>query len=170
MILSVTMKAALLISLLGLYLVVPETQGFLTCFYSSSQNIIRCGSVTCSTRTPTAPLPKGWYRVGEFYNRRNVPWFNLYPQRSSGGYWDYHTKSPDHSCRGGFGLHSGTISEGCITVGSDPCFDKLKKIIESHGTSSTRVAECRGCRWGLCLGGQSITTRTLYDLVWVRSL
>ena len=43
-------------------------------------------------------------------------WFKLYRQRVSGGYWDYHTKVPELGCHGGFAIHPGSYSEGCITV------------------------------------------------------
>ena len=33
-----------------------------------------------------------------------------------GGYWEYSTKASEIGCRGGFGIHPGTISKGCISV------------------------------------------------------
>ena len=165
------MKVTLVIISLGLYLVVPEALG-LVCEYSRSRNTIRCDGVICRTKSPSKEymkLPIGFYRVGLFYNRGTVPWFNLYPKRSSGGYWDYHTRSPDHWCEGGFALHSGTISKGCITVGSDPCFNKLKKIITAHMTVTVQVKECLWCLCSNCWKGEATVARILYDGVWVRS-
>ena len=43
-------------------------------------------------------------------------WFKLYRQRVSEGYWDYHTKVPELGHHGGFAIHPGSYSEGCITV------------------------------------------------------
>ena len=165
------MKVTFLLTSLGLYLVVPEALG-LVCEYSRSRNTFRCEGVICRTKKPTEDhlkLPIGFYRVGQFYEQGSTPWFNLYPLRSGGGYWDYHTKSPDHYCRGGFGLHVGVISEGCITVNSDPCFDKLKKIITAHKTAVVNVKECLWCLCSGCWKGEATVARILYDGVWVRS-
>ena len=44
---------------------------------------------------------------------RTTLWFNLYKlkQNTDGsGYWDYYTKIPEESCRGGFALHLGGTS------------------------------------------------------------
>jgi hypothetical protein len=147
-------------------LICPGTLG-LTCYYSRSANTVRCGSVQCSAVSPwlsSWKLPPGSYRVGG-----DPWWFKLYPARKSGGYWDYHTKSADHSCRGGFALHPGGISEGCITVVDDSCYDRLKGVITGQGTSSVTVRECLRCWWGSCRGGEQNIKRTLYNSVWVHS-
>ena len=171
MILSVAMKATLLITLLGLYLVVPEALG-LVCEYSRLRNIVTCGSTACSTKSPPflKGLLPGTYRVGVLrrHERLDTPWFNLYPKKFRGGYWDYHTKSPNHICRGGFGLHPGSRSEGCITVSND-CFNRLKSVITQHRTSTVTVNECNECFLGICWNGTSTISRTLYNSVYVRS-
>jgi hypothetical protein len=56
----------------------------------------------------------------------------LYKQRSGGGYWDYHTQIPEESCRGGFGLHPGTISLGSITVLERSCFNQIGDVINAY--------------------------------------
>ena len=81
---------------------------------------------------------------------RHTPWFNLYCQRSSGGgFWDYYTQVPELGCRGGFGLHSGDYSEGCITVTSSSCFNRLRnEIISNFPVIYFNVYECRNCHQG----------------------
>jgi hypothetical protein len=147
-------------------LICPGTLG-LICYYSRSANTVRCGSVKCSAASPGdsyEKLPPGSYRVGG-----DPWWFKLYPARKSGGYWDYHTKSADHSCRGGFALHPGGISEGCITVVDTSCYNRLKSVITRQDTSSVTVRECLWCRWGFCWLGVWNIRRTLYNSVWVYS-
>ena len=83
-----------------------------------------------------------------------VRWFNLYPKRASGGYWDYHSRSPDHNCRGGFGLHEGTVSAGCVTVLDSSCFDKIIASIERSSRKTYNMNECGrfGCPFNSCSG------------------
>ena len=132
------------------------------CTYYRSSNRVRCGSVTCSTaEAGDSELPPGNYLVGNYYSHRGTPWFNLYRQRrSGGGYWDYHTKVPELGCRGGFGLHSGSHSEGCVTVTNSLCFSQLKSQIESNYRSvNFNAYECRFCLWGECRSGISTIRR-----------
>ena len=150
------------ISLLLIIGVIPLSQAAFCTYYRSS-NRVRCGSVTCSTAEAGASeLPPGYYRIGNYYPRRGTPWFNLYRQRESGGrYWDYHTKVPELGCRGGFGLHSGSISEGCVTVTYSSCFSRLRNQIESNYRSANFNAyECRGC-YSSWLGSGCVWTSTV---------
>jgi hypothetical protein len=119
-----------------------------TCTYCRSTNQIRCGGVSCNTKADVVgggKLPSGYYYIGNYYSHGGVPWFNLYKQRSSGGYWDYYTQIPEESCRGGFGLHPGTISEGCITVLERSCFNRIRDVINTYPAIPFYVTECRGC-------------------------
>jgi len=121
-----------------------------TCTYNGRENHVTCGDVECSTKEAgNLELPAGHYRIGVFYEhpRLHTPWFNLYRKRSSGGgYWDYSTLVPELSCRGGFGLHPGTISQGCITVTEGDCFQRLKEVIMGYGSKNFSPYECRVCR------------------------
>ena len=126
------------------------------CTYYRNSNRVSCGSVTCSTASPDDPadkLPSGYYYIGNFYThpRLRVPWFNLYRERSSskGTFWDYSTLIPELGCRGGFGLHSGSVSEGCVTVTDSSCFTRLKdEINRSFPVVYFNVYECISCSRG----------------------
>lgn len=103
---ALNMKIILLTSLLALTIKVAVSA---TCTYDQNSNKISCRRVTCNTigQVQGGKLPVGYYRIGTFYFHGSVrtPWFNLYPKRSAGGYWDYYTKVSEIGCRGGFGLH-----------------------------------------------------------------
>ena len=103
--------------------------------------------------------------IGPQTTSHGVRWFNLYPKRASGGYWDYHSKSPDHNCRGGFGLHEGTVSAGCVTVLDSSCFDEIILSVTSYPVNSYTMNECGwGCPWW-CSGSisrQYYTTLHVY--------
>lgn len=135
-----------------------------TCYYHRRSNQISCGGVTCSAEGNVngGKLPAGYYYIGAFrtHQRYDVPWFNLYKQKNDeSGFWDYHTRIPEAGCRGGFGLHPGTRSEGCITVTDDYCFDRIRSVINGHGdATSFSVSECRWCVFGRCLRGTNQTT------------
>ena len=119
--------------------VLPLSQAAFCTYYWSS-NRVRCGSVTCNTvNAGSSELPAGDYLIGTYYSRRGTPWFNLYRQRSSGGYWDYSTQVPELGCRGGFGLHSGSYSLGSITVTDSGCFTWLKIAVTVQGTSNSML-------------------------------
>ena len=128
-----------------------------TCSYDQSSNRVSCGGVTCSTigQVQGGKLPTGYYRIGTFYHHGSAgtPWFNLYHQRSAGGFWDYYTKASDIGCRGGFGLHPGTVSLGCITVKNRGCFDRIKAVITRYSPKKFDVTECLSCLWGGCRRG-----------------
>ena len=123
------------------------------CTYKRSSDRVTCGQVTCQTAIPASSAdktPAGYYYIGKYYThpKHDVGWFNLYPKRRAGGFWDYYTKVPDLDCRGYFGLHAGTISEGCITVTDTSCFNRLRKQI----TDRFQVKHfcVHRCRWFSC--------------------
>lgn len=101
-------------------------------------------------------LPAGYYYIGNYGYRGN--WFRLYRQRVGGGFWDYHTQIPEESCRGGFALHPGSYSKGCITVKDSDCYDRLKNVINGYPAIWFSVYECSWCTWGYCYGGISTTS------------
>ena len=146
-------KASLLLLLATILMMSTSSHGAFCTYYRNS-NSIMCGSVTCSTASPTNEadkLPPGYYYIGNYYThpRHGVPWFNLYRQRNGGGFWDYHTEIPELGCRGGFGLHSGSFSLGCVTV-TESCFSQLRNEINRHYSEiNFNAYECRGCheRW-----------------------
>ena len=148
------MKTIVLASLLAFTVIVAESA---SCTYDQSSNKISCRGVTCNTigQVQGGKLPIGYYRIGTFYlhGSARTPWFNLYPRRSAGGYWDYYTKVSEIGCRGGFGLHPGTVSLGCITVTDRSCFNKIKDVVQHFPSRSFDVTECRACTFGRCLGG-----------------
>merc|ERR1712228_503222 len=73
---------------------------------------------------------------------------------------------------GGFGLHKGSYSLGCVTVSDTSCWDKLyEQITEiSEATQSEeKMDECLRCSAGkdgyCCKGGinEDTVSRTVYD-------
>ena len=159
------MKLTLVVSLL---LALAASSYAATCNYYRSSNSVTCRGVTCNAVSSVrgGKLPLGYYYIGEFRRRGSTPWFNLYKQRNNGrGFWDYHTKIPEESCRGGFGLHPGTRSLGCITVTNRSCFNRLRRVINRYRSRQFTVTECRTCFWGRCLRGQNrISRRRTTDL------
>ena len=143
-----------------LFIALGKTTYAATCTYDRSANLIRCGSVTCSAASPPwwqRKLPAGYYYIGDYGYKKT--WFKLYRQRAAGGFWDYHTRIPEQSCRGGFALHPGSYSAGCITVTDDYCYNRLKNVITGYSAIWFSVYECRWCRWGTCLRGTSTISR-----------
>ena len=144
-----------------LFIALAETTLAATCTYYRSSNRITCGSVTCSTASPpwwsSGKLPAGYYYLGDYGYNGN--WFKLYRQRASGGFWDYHTQIPERSCRGGFALHPGSYSAGCITVTNSNCYNRLKNVITSYPAIWFSVYECRGCFLGSCRFGTNTISR-----------
>ena len=140
LLITIVISAALANSSLGAF-----------CNYYQSSNRVTCGQVTCSTAIPNAgheKTPVGTYYVGESRIHKGVGWFNLYPKRAAGGYWDYYTKVPEFNCRGYFGLHAGTVSEGCITVTDTNCFNQLRdEITNNFPVIPFNVYKCRLCGW-----------------------
>ena len=163
------------LSLLLVMVIFTSTSQAAFCTYSRSSNTVRCGSVTCDTDDAgTSELPAGYYYIGDHYihAKHNLPWFNLYRQRSSGeGFWDYYTEVPELGCRSGFGLHSGSYSDGCITVTNSNCFTRLKnEIVNNFPVIPFDVYECRICHqswWGSghrCAWTQTISRPCTADL------
>ena len=147
-------------AVLLLLIALSETALAATCTYYRSSSRITCGSVTCTAIAPSRDsekLPAGYYYIGDYGYRGT--WFKLYRQRARGGYWDYHTLIPELGCRGGFALHPGTYSEGCITVTDNNCYRRLKNVITRYPAIWFSVRRCHWCRWGVCFGGTSTTSR-----------
>eukprot|EP00483_Globobulimina_turgida_P002363 UN02365 len=141
------------------------------CYYSSSANTVRCGSSqTCSTVNYADPLPAGPYRVGPSTTFHSGGWFNLYPV-VSGNTWDYHTNVASFGCRGGFGLHEGTQSLGCITISHHSCWNSIYNAITGTSVSTQTMDECLSCFISRCWGGIShdTVTRTVYDVTLISS-
>ncbi|CAF0936948.1 unnamed protein product [Adineta steineri] len=110
------------------------------CQYSLSKRLVTCqvpstgqpNKVSCQTVSPmsyAADTPVGSYVIAPTSPRKGVFWYNLYPKRiSQAGYWDYYCKNPDTG-RSKIAFHSGTISEGCITVTDNTCAKQMKELI-----------------------------------------
>ena len=158
------MKSINTVLMLFVLLVIIWTASGSTCTYYRAANKLSCNGITCTTESLVwgGKLPRGLYRIGTFYyhGSQQTPWFNLYRYKGNGNYWDYHTKIPTESCRGGFGLHPGTVSEGCITVLNDSCFNRIKNAINLYSPHSFSAIECRKCFWGKCRGGTSTVSRS----------
>eukprot|EP01083_Nonionella_stella_P237741 833724_1 len=149
-----------LVILYLLSLLVIQSHG-ITCWYSNSANTVRCStSQTCNTVDYKDFLPTGHYKVGPETTYHSGGWLNLYPVADS-QVWDYHTNVASIGCRGGFGLHEGTQSLGCITV--------TDNAITTTTTSTQKMDECLTCYWGTCWGGINYDTvsRTIYDVTLV---
>ena len=143
-----------------------------TCSYYRSSNQITCGGISCDTQANVdggGKLPPGYYYIGEFLPEEHfVSWFNLYKQKADrSGFWDYHTQIPEENCRGGFGLHPGTTSLGCITVTTHTCFEGIKQVITAFPVIQFPVTECRVCGfagWPICLWTNEISAPCTTDL------
>jgi hypothetical protein len=115
------------------------------CIYTSGTHEVGCTSqdiyaenvafdFICSTANPSWALPKGRYFIGDRTAYHHVGWYNLYAERQLGDVWDYSTRVPEKWCRGGFGFHEGTASNGCITVqsGAEHCFGKVEEFVGNY--------------------------------------
>lgn len=119
-----------------------------TCQFYLSTAKVTCGGVTCTAATSWwyKLLPAGFYRIGPKNSGKSVPWYNLYPY-SDKNYWDYHSEVPALGCRGGFALHGGSFSEGCITVTDNDCMAQIESYLNGLSSSTFTVNECKDA-WG----------------------
>lgn len=92
------------------------------------------------------PLPPGRYyivdrpvggRLGWLYGLFKKDWYGLY--RDDGIVDDRTTV--DDVTRGAFRLHPGGRSEGCITLGNQDQFDRLRQLLESTNPQVLPTAE-----------------------------
>ena len=163
-------KPSLLIFLASVTMMSTSSSQAAFCTYYRNSDSVTCGSVTCSTASPineADKLPSGYYYIGNYYNhpQHRVPWFNLYRQRASGGFWDYSTLIPELGCRGGFGLHSGTVSEGCVTVTDSSCFTRLRnEIYRRYHETKFNAWKCRSCTRRGCFWTQTVGRARTGDL------
>jgi hypothetical protein len=169
-------SAALVLAVCLVVVLGPGGANAQTCTYRRNANTVTCGSVTCATLANVGgggKLPTGTFRIGALGMHSSVPWMNLYPTRRSGGFWDYHSLSPDHGCRGGFAFHPGSVSLGCITVTDNNCWLRIERVVRAWSVSSLSVRECRTCRgvgvagfglFGCLLGEQDTTARVIGTL------
>eukprot|EP00483_Globobulimina_turgida_P000374 UN00374 len=111
------------------------------CYYSSSADTVRCdGSQTCNTVDYADPLPSGTFLVGPQSGSHSGGWLNLYPVVSEIHVWDYYTNVPSFGCRGGFGLHEGTQSLGCITISDNSCWNSIFNAITATPVRNVDMA------------------------------
>ncbi len=124
---------------------------------------VACGGISCTIVDSNSLVPLSSYRIGPL-NTAKAPtiWYNLYPYTgnnlypyypSDGRYWDYHTQVPGLGCRGGFGLHNGTSSGGCITVTNNTCMESIKQHLDGLPVNPFNVSECKVCFHNGCLFG-----------------
>jgi RHS repeat-associated protein len=104
----------------------------------------------CDPVEDTGPIPKGPYLIGKGYARGtggDDRWYKLYGSNGAGGYsyTQIPVKNPatgGTTMRGGFNLHTGSLSLGCLTVLSDvdrnspdyprsDAYDRLKKLLDN---------------------------------------
>jgi RHS repeat-associated protein len=85
---------------------------------------------SCDAVKDTGPVPAGNYLIGKRYipqkhqgQSGDYNWYRLYGSNGKGGYsYDYvpvRDANGNTVIRGGFNLHTGSYSEGCVTVESD---------------------------------------------------
>jgi RHS repeat-associated protein len=107
-------------------------------------------SQRCDSKEDTGPVPRGRWLIGQAYqhtsgNRGDNTWYKLYGSNGVGGYT--YTQMPIKdpktgkvAMRGGFNLHTGNVSLGCLSVPSDvdgsspnyptsEGFDRLKSLL-----------------------------------------
>lgn len=163
---------SLLLLLASLLMMSASSHGAFCTYYRNS-NSVTCGSVTCSTAAPNNKadkLPYGYYYIGNNYThpRYQVSWFNLYrPREGLIGFWDYYSSIPELGCRGRFGLHYGSVSEGCVTVTDLNCFTRLRDQINLHCEAFNFTAyKCRLCikQLRICLWSQPVERVRTCDL------
>lgn len=154
------MKLSLGVVLLVSLITTPSSAA--VCNYYRSTNRVTCGGVACDTLSLVSgggKLPVGYYYIGDFRIHNGVDWFNLYKQKSDRtGFWDYNTKIPEEGCRGGFGLHYGGRSLGCITVPDSACFNRIERVLRAYPVIPFTVHECLSCYFGSCWRGTSTLT------------
>ncbi|XP_072042102.1 uncharacterized protein [Amphiura filiformis] len=115
------------------------------CYFYRDSNCLVCSkgadSQKCCTKPGTGnddeiggPTPKKEYLIGQF--RRNwvswrlVDWHNLYPKKNdNSGYWPYNV--PNEDGRSLIGLHPGSVTQGCVTVTDDTCWDAINEIVSN---------------------------------------
>ena len=93
----------------------------ISCTFSRSTRLVKCGNEECSANTVDTPI--GNYQLGavELNSGKNKHWVNLYPKMKNGnGYWDYYCQNPDTG-RSKIALHPGSISSGCISIPNLMC-------------------------------------------------
>ena len=106
--------------------------------------------IKCDTKRPSqtssskanGPAPDGLYSIGAVYTHRThgISWANLYPIKQNGnGWWDYYRTNPATG-RGYIGLHPGQISQGCITVTDQSCWNKLERMLRSKNGDQITVS------------------------------
>lgn len=113
--------------------------GDVSCTFSRSKKIIKCGNQECSANTDDTPV--GIYKLGsvEWNTGKKKNWVNLYPQKKSkNGYWDYYCENPD-TRRSKIALHPGSISLGCISIPNSNCWNKLEQLLKQQKSSSLTV-------------------------------
>lgn len=111
----------------------------------------------------SGPLPAGTYLIGNAYNKEghsgDNQWYRLYGDDGLGGY-SYHAipvTDPYGNTvdRGQFNLHTGTRSDGCVTVYSDvdessplyptsKQFDELKQLLDNTTPLKYKTSTYRG--------------------------
>ena len=104
----------------------------------------------CDAVEGDGPLPQGPYLIGKGHDRGTGGddwWYKLYGSNGRGGYTYTQIPVKDPATgritmRGGFNLHTGSRSLGCLTVLSDvdssspdyprsDAYDRLKKLLDS---------------------------------------
>jgi len=124
--------------------------GDISCTFSRSTKIIKCGNQQCSANTHETPV--GNYKLGavEWNSGKNKNWVNLYPEKKSkNGYWDYYCQNPDTG-RSKIALHPGSVSIGCISIPDSNCWRKLEQLFKQQKSSSLIVTGVtRSGAWSL---------------------
>lgn len=125
-----------------------------------SGNGVSCCKKEDQWKQNEGPLPTGTYLVGRGYDSGHGGddwWYKLYGSNGSGGYSynDIPVTDPDGNVhyRGGFNLHTGRASDGCVTVWSDVSngeegypksddYNKLKDML-----NNTKPLEYKGYKY-----------------------
>ncbi|QDV91526.1 tRNA3(Ser)-specific nuclease WapA precursor [Phycisphaerae bacterium RAS2] len=108
---------------------------------------VTCKTIKSGERDPNktgGPTPPNEYLIctSREHPEHKRTWYNLCPQKKDkSGYFQYTEKT--ETGRSTFGFHQGQISEGCVTVRSKSCFEKLKAVIDV-GSLSFRGVKYRG--------------------------
>ncbi len=124
--------------------------GEISCTFSRSTKIIKCGNQQCSAVTDNTPV--GNYKLGavEWNSGKKKNWVNLYPEKKSkNGYWDYYCENPDTG-RSKIALHPGSNSLGCISIPDSNCWRNLEQSFKQQRSSSLTVTGVtRSGAWSL---------------------
>lgn len=122
---------------------------------------VQYGYIQCVANTDNTPV--GYHKLGtvEWNSRKSKYWVNLYPKKRTGNeYWNYYCENPDTG-RSKIVLHSGSVSQGRISVPDSNCWSKLQTLFTEQVSSLTSVTSVKRS----VIGSLDVINKTFYFLI-----